>query len=192
MGVVLIQANSSWFTEYMENNDLGRALFNEGPNTGQLRLHWPTRRRICVGIARGLAFLHDESTIKILMDSKLGTDYDEEEASTIIQVALLCINPSPALRPTMSKVLSMLEGKTKVEELVLEPNSSYGHEWMYRASKRFENQITETETQSLIHSSCAPTGELSSCTSVQYDLYPVIVIDPVEEASLDNHERRAP
>lgn len=31
-----------------------------------LRLDWPTRLKICVGIARGLAFLHEESTLKII------------------------------------------------------------------------------------------------------------------------------
>ena len=32
----------------------------------QLKLDWPTRQRICIGIARGLAFLHEESPIKIV------------------------------------------------------------------------------------------------------------------------------
>ncbi|WP_432214592.1 protein kinase domain-containing protein, partial [Salmonella enterica] len=29
-------------------------------------MNWPTRFRICIGIARGLAFLHDESRLKIV------------------------------------------------------------------------------------------------------------------------------
>jgi serine/threonine protein kinase len=29
-------------------------------------LDWPTRYKICVGIARGLAFLHEESAIRIV------------------------------------------------------------------------------------------------------------------------------
>uniref|UniRef100_A0A2N9HBC2 non-specific serine/threonine protein kinase n=1 Tax=Fagus sylvatica TaxID=28930 RepID=A0A2N9HBC2_FAGSY len=33
---------------------------------GRLKLDWPARQRICVGIARGLAFLHEESTLKIV------------------------------------------------------------------------------------------------------------------------------
>jgi serine/threonine protein kinase len=29
-------------------------------------LDWPSRQKICVGIARGLAFLHEESAIRIV------------------------------------------------------------------------------------------------------------------------------
>ncbi|KAK1256713.1 putative LRR receptor-like serine/threonine-protein kinase [Acorus gramineus] len=51
--------------EYMENNCLSRALFGF---TGQnkLKLDWTTRRKICLGIARGLAYLHEESMLKIV------------------------------------------------------------------------------------------------------------------------------
>ena len=31
-----------------------------------LKLGWPTRQKICLGIARGLAFLHEESTLKVV------------------------------------------------------------------------------------------------------------------------------
>ncbi|KAG4213320.1 hypothetical protein ERO13_A01G048751v2 [Gossypium hirsutum] len=50
--------------EYLENNSLARALF--GPEEFQLTLDWPTRRKICIGIARGLAYLHEESRLKIV------------------------------------------------------------------------------------------------------------------------------
>nr|GMD87763.1 probable leucine-rich repeat receptor-like serine/threonine-protein kinase At3g14840 [Ipomoea batatas] len=50
--------------EYMENNSLAHALF--GPEDRQLTIDWATRQRICVGIAKGLTFLHEESTIKVV------------------------------------------------------------------------------------------------------------------------------
>ncbi|KAJ9168648.1 hypothetical protein P3X46_020148 [Hevea brasiliensis] len=50
--------------EYLENNSLARALF--GPEHCQIKLDWQTRQSICVGIARGLAFLHEESRLKIV------------------------------------------------------------------------------------------------------------------------------
>ncbi|XP_062095355.1 probable LRR receptor-like serine/threonine-protein kinase RFK1 isoform X2 [Humulus lupulus] len=49
--------------EYMENNSLARALFD---SRFQIPLNWSTRHKICIGIARGLAFLHEESRLKIV------------------------------------------------------------------------------------------------------------------------------
>ncbi|KVH79568.1 Concanavalin A-like lectin/glucanase, subgroup [Cynara cardunculus var. scolymus] len=50
--------------EYLENNSLARALF--GHEDQKLNLEWPTRKKICMGIARGLAYLHEESRLKIV------------------------------------------------------------------------------------------------------------------------------
>ncbi|CAO2833295.1 unnamed protein product [Amaranthus hypochondriacus] len=50
--------------EYMENNSLARALF--GKKDQILHLDWRTRKKICLGIARGLAYLHEESRLKIV------------------------------------------------------------------------------------------------------------------------------
>ncbi|XVE63324.1 hypothetical protein DITRI_Ditri07aG0010900 [Diplodiscus trichospermus] len=50
--------------EYLENNSLARALF--GRDEQRLTLDWSTRKKICMGIARGLAYLHEESRLKIV------------------------------------------------------------------------------------------------------------------------------
>ncbi|CAN6203523.1 unnamed protein product [Urochloa humidicola] len=62
--------------EYLENGSLDRALFGDS----SLKLDWSTRFEIIVGIARGLSYLHEESSIRIVhRDIKasnvlLGTD----------------------------------------------------------------------------------------------------------------------
>ncbi|TYJ34356.1 hypothetical protein E1A91_A05G162800v1 [Gossypium mustelinum] len=58
--------------EYLENNSLSRALF--GPEYSRINLDWPTRQKICVGIAKGIAFLHEESRLKIVHRDIKGTN----------------------------------------------------------------------------------------------------------------------
>ncbi|GLJ10152.1 hypothetical protein SUGI_0123050 [Cryptomeria japonica] len=50
--------------EYMENGNLAQALFD--PGEARVKLDWPTRYRICLGIARGIAYLHEESLLRIV------------------------------------------------------------------------------------------------------------------------------
>ncbi|XP_050290652.1 probable LRR receptor-like serine/threonine-protein kinase At1g07650 isoform X3 [Quercus robur] len=259
--------------EYMENNSLAHALFG-----GRLKLDWPARQKICVGIARGLAFLHEESTLKIvhrdikstnilldgdlnpkisdfglaklyeeenthistriagtigymapeyalwgfltykadvysfgvvaleiisgknnmkyrpnencvclldwamvlqqkgnlmeLVDPELGSEFSKEEAIIMIKVALLCINPSAALRPTMTAVVSMLEGRTVVPELTMEAS-------IYANDVRFESfrgqcqtlRASSSESQSLLQSSNAIW--IGSSSTSAHDLYSI-------------------
>jgi hypothetical protein len=108
-----------------------------------------------------------------LVDAKLGSELNKEEAIRMIKVALLCTNPSPALRPTMSAVVSMLEGQTIVDELIMDP-SIYGDELRFSGLRDQFDQIqpepmSPNGAESLIHSSNA-TWIGSSSTSAQ-DLY---------------------
>ncbi|WZZ64568.1 hypothetical protein YC2023_075938 [Brassica napus] len=243
--------------EYVENNCLARALF--GPQETQLRLDWPTRRKICIGVARGLAYLHEESRIRIvhrdikatnvlldkemnskisdfglaklneddnthistrvagtfgymapeyamrghltdkvdvysfgivaleivhgrsnkinqsasnyntpyvidwvtilreqnnlleLVDPRLGSDYNREEALTMLQVVILCTIPDPSDRPLMSEVVKMLEGKKMVELEKLEEASEY------KETKRLENMNTMKKYYEMIGSETSMT-----------------------------------
>ncbi|XP_050218909.1 probable leucine-rich repeat receptor-like serine/threonine-protein kinase At3g14840 [Mercurialis annua] len=259
--------------EYMDNNSLARALF--GPEECRLNLDWPTRHKICVGIARGLAFLHEESRLKIvhrdikatnvlldkdlnpkisdfglakldeeenthistrvagtfgymapeyamrghltdkadvysfgivaleivsgrsntsfrhntkedcfylldwahvlkekgslieLVDQRMGSNYDKEEVLTMIKVALQCSSVSSAARPSMSSVVSMLEGKTVVEDLA--SSESYDETKIEAMRKHFQNAIeTPTSTQSM-----SMDGPWTASSTSARDLYPV-------------------
>ncbi|XP_058100934.1 probable LRR receptor-like serine/threonine-protein kinase At1g53440 isoform X3 [Magnolia sinica] len=254
--------------EYMENNCLARALF--GREEHRLKLDWPTRRKICFGIARGLAHLHEESRLKIvhrdikatnilldkdlnakisdfglakldeeenthistriagtigymapeyamrgyltdkadvysfgvvlleivsgtnntnympkedfvylldwayvlqeqgnlleLVDPSLGSDYSEEEALRMLNLALLCTNPSPSLRPAMSAAISMLEGKIEVRPPLVK-RSSTDENWRFKAfdrrSQDSQMQSISTEGPSMYSSVCLHSIEES-------------------------------
>ncbi|KAG7625266.1 putative leucine-rich repeat receptor-like serine/threonine-protein kinase [Arabidopsis thaliana] len=264
--------------EYLENNSLARALF--GPQETQIPLNWPMRQKICVGIARGLAYLHEESRLKIVhrdikatnvlldkelnpkisdfglakldeeenthistrvagtygymapeyamrghltdkadvysfgvvaleivhgksntssrskadtfylldwvhvlreqntllevVDPRLGTDYNKQEALMMIQIGMLCTSPAPGDRPSMSTVVSMLEGHStvNVEKLLEASVNNEKDEESVRAMKRHyatigEEEITNTTTTD------GPFTSSSTSTANANDLYPV-------------------
>ncbi|KAK8353525.1 hypothetical protein V6Z12_A05G163900 [Gossypium hirsutum] len=261
--------------EFMENNSVAHALFS--PTESQLKLDWPTRQKICLGIAKGLTFLHEESSLKVvhrdikttnvlldsnlnpkisdfglakfdeeenthistriagtigymapeyalwgyltykadvysfgivaleivagknntkyrpeenyvclqdwafvlqqrgnlmeLVDPRLGTEFNEEEAIRMTKVALLCTNSSPALRPTMSEVVNMLEGRTLIPELILDP-SIFADESRFGAVKdqlnRMQSRSSKTTTITQSSDSTSTVWLGSSSTLVEH------------------------
>lgn len=67
--------------------------------------------------------LQQKGSLLTLVDPNLGSEFNKDEALRMIKVALLCTNPSPALRPTMSSVVSMLKGRTNIQELIMSPGT---------------------------------------------------------------------
>ena len=112
--------------------------------------------------------LQQKGNLMELVDPKLGTEFKKDEAIRMIKVALLCTNPSPALRPTMSAVVSMLKGQTVIQEYPLNP-SIYGDEFGFEALRGQYDQMqlqSSSDIEPLNHSShTAQSG--SSLTSSQ-------------------------
>jgi hypothetical protein len=107
-----------------------------------------------------------------LVDPRLGSDFKKKEAARMIKVALLCTNQSPALRPTMSAVVRMLEGKGDVQELVVDP-STFGDSLRFKSFQGNSDQssvLSIDETQSLVRSSDRTIWDGPSSSSAQ-DLY---------------------
>ncbi|KAI9085979.1 hypothetical protein K1719_032056 [Acacia pycnantha] len=112
---------------------LAGALF--GGQGRKIPLDYPTRMK---GISRGLAYLgikvencayirslfifligphvlQEQENLIELVDPNLGSSYSSHEAMIMLEVPLLCYNPSPTLRPSMSSVVGMLEGKLPIQ-----------------------------------------------------------------------------
>uniref|UniRef100_A0A7N0TRW5 Protein kinase domain-containing protein n=1 Tax=Kalanchoe fedtschenkoi TaxID=63787 RepID=A0A7N0TRW5_KALFE len=58
IGYCIHDSNRILVYEYLENNSLDRALL--GPKSTNIKLDWEKRSAICMGTAKGLAFLHEE------------------------------------------------------------------------------------------------------------------------------------
>nr|GMD93200.1 probable leucine-rich repeat receptor-like serine/threonine-protein kinase At3g14840 [Ipomoea batatas] len=132
--------------EYLENNSLARALFGKFETRGYMAPEYamwgyltfkadvysfgvvaleivagknnmkyhPDEDYVCL-LDRALV-LQENGNLMELIDPRLGSDFDKEQALKMIEVALLCTNPSPVLRPSMSEVVNMLEGSDDILE----------------------------------------------------------------------------
>ncbi len=87
--------------------------------------------------------LEEQGSLLELVDPALGSEYKKEEALTLLNLALLCANPSPTLRPSMSSVVSMIEGKTTVQAPIIKRSSSKQQDPRFRA---FEKLVQESQT----------------------------------------------
>ncbi|KAI3830925.1 hypothetical protein MKX03_010223, partial [Papaver bracteatum] len=107
--------------------------------------------------------LQGNGNLMELVDPKLESNFDKEEVLRMINIALMCTHTSPTLRPKMSSVISMLEGRTPLGEFVLNPIGESSNDLKFKPGRDY------SETQSV--SKDAPFSESSTSAA---DLYPLI------------------
>ncbi|KAK3008789.1 hypothetical protein RJ639_014533 [Escallonia herrerae] len=122
--------------------------------------------------------LKEKGDLMELVDPRLGSEYDKEEVMAMINVALLCMNISPAVRPAMSSVVSMLEGKAVVPEFVSEASTVSSDNIAKQQEMKPQHNHSHVTTTSMgdsqIHSMSIEGPFTASSTSTG-DLYPVEV-----------------
>ncbi|KAK8580574.1 hypothetical protein V6N12_070839 [Hibiscus sabdariffa] len=91
--------------------------------------------------------LQQKGHVMELVDPRLGTEFIEGEAIRMTRVALLCTNSSPALRPTMSEVVNMLEGRTIVPELVMDPSIFADESRLGALKDQFNRMLTQKSSE---------------------------------------------
>ncbi|KAK1557842.1 hypothetical protein Q3G72_032951 [Acer saccharum] len=106
--------------------------------------------------------------------------FDKMEAEKMIRVALLCSNADPALRPTMSEVVSMLESQTIVQEVASDPGI-YGHG--SSTTSAHDLYTVNSESIHLINKSGQDLYSVNS-ESIYSNVTSVQDIDPVDSKSV--------
>jgi len=75
---------------------------------------------LCVGLEIGTK---KGNSIMNIMDCTLGLHNNEmKEALHVVKIALLCLQLEPNNRPTMARVVAMLQGEAEIIEIVLDNN----------------------------------------------------------------------
>ncbi|EEC83073.1 hypothetical protein OsI_28196 [Oryza sativa Indica Group] len=132
--------------EYLENGSLDRALFG----SKSFNLDWPTRFEIILGVARGLTYLHEESSVRIvhrdikasnvlldtdltpkISDFGLAKLYDEKKThiSTKIAGTLGYLAPEYAMRGHLTEKADVFAfGVVALETVAGRPNTDNSRE----------------------------------------------------------------
>lgn len=108
--------------------------------------------------------MKQKGSLMDLVDPRLGSNFNKKEALRMIEIALLCSNKSPDIRPTMSQVLNMLEGSIKIKEPDINLSTSNDEFRLQALRLKFE------EIQS--HDSDDAETSLIKSSSISSDFYP--------------------
>ncbi|KAM7500588.1 hypothetical protein LguiA_025002 [Lonicera macranthoides] len=114
----------------------------------------------CICLLDWACNLQKGGNLEELLDERLGSKVNKEEAEKMVKIALLCTNASPSLRPIMSEVVNMLEGKISIPEIIPEP-STYTEDLRFKAMRDFHR-----EKQSLTSSG----SQMQNSTQMETDI----------------------
>ncbi|KAG6395589.1 hypothetical protein SASPL_141712 [Salvia splendens] len=174
--------------EYLENNSLARALFGTGYMAPEYAMRGYLTDKadvysfgiVVLEIVSGRSnssirpkedsfYLLDwanslkaRGNLLELVDQRLESSFNKEEITRAINVALICTNVVAAERPSMSAVVSILEGKDVVPKFVSESSFSAG--------KTKPDEVEMGAFDSEVVSADAPWSVSSTSAA---DLYPV-------------------
>ena len=108
-----------------------------------------------------------------IIDPVLEGEFNRKEAERMIKVALVCTNSSPLSRPTMSEAVQMLEGETKITQVLSDPGL-YGNDW--NISKLRGTDTHGSSSTSGLTDQTATTTKSSVSGADLYPLYPESMI----------------
>ncbi|XP_038974428.1 probable LRR receptor-like serine/threonine-protein kinase At1g53440 [Phoenix dactylifera] len=95
----------------------------------------------CVYLIDWAYVLQERGTLLELVDPSLGSNYSKEEALQMLNLALICTNPYPTLRPSMSTVVSMLNGKTPLRLPSVKRSVSKSEDSRFKSLERMSDKI---------------------------------------------------
>ncbi|CAN7077486.1 unnamed protein product [Brassica oleracea var. botrytis] len=117
--------------------------------------------------------LQQTGDIMDIIDPVLEGEFNRKEAEMMIKVALVCTNSSPLSRPTMSEAVQMLEGETKITQVLSDPGL-YGNDW--NISKLRGTDTHGSSSTSGLTDQTATTTKSSVSGADLYPLYPESMI----------------
>ncbi|CAH2034360.1 unnamed protein product [Thlaspi arvense] len=109
-----------------------------------------------------------------IVDPMLEGVFNSKEAVRMINVALVCTNSSPSLRPTMSEAVQMLEGVIEITQVMPDPGI-YGDDWNI-SNLRDSDTNGSSSMSGVTDQTTATTMKSSVSGSDLYPLYPESVI----------------
>ncbi|MFQ6635523.1 hypothetical protein Gotur_024244 [Gossypium turneri] len=91
----------------------------------------------------------------------------------VINIALLCTNPTASARPLMSSVVSMLEDKAEVQEYLTDTSISSNRQMSAETMKKLYRKLEEDDTDVSQTKSMLADGPWTNSSTSAADLYPV-------------------